>query len=99
MEFVSVPRSALASRWRPVSHAAPAHRPVALAAPAELGQINPIAATDVVLDSLMATGTAIVGFAMAMFGPKDSPNWRWIGGLVGTVGTMRALNNVTKLGF
>lgn len=108
MEFVSVPRSALASRWRPVSHAgAPpqqAWRPAApsMAAPlhpTSLGQVTPVAAADVALDFLMSTGTALVGFGLAIFGPKDAVNWRWIGGLAGAIGTMRALHTVSKLGF
>jgi hypothetical protein len=108
MEYVSIPRAAMAARWRPISHA-PAVQPqqwrpapAQMSAPPptrRLGQIHPLSVADVALDSLASFGTMAVGFAFALWGPKDAPTWRWLGGLIGTIGTMRALHNVSKLGL
>src|SRR5262245_52695958 len=105
MEYVSIPRAAMAARWRPVSHApAPqAWRPAPIQIssplpPSRLGQISPLSVVDVTTDFLTATGAMLVGFSFALFGPKDAPTWRWIGGLTGAIGAMRILNNIGKLG-
>ena len=106
MEYVSIPRAAMAARWRPIGHSAPqqqAWRPatarMSSPPPTRLGQINPLSVTDVAVDTLASVGTAAVGFALALWGPKDNTTWRWIGGLVGAIGTMRMLHNVSKLGL
>jgi hypothetical protein len=54
--------------------------------------------TDVLVDSAGSIGAMLVGFSMALWGPKDSVTWRWLGGLAGVIGTMRLLHNVTKVG-
>ena len=106
MEYVSIPRAALAARWRPISHAPapqqqwrPAAARMSEPPPTRLGQISPLSMADVAVDSLASVGTMAVGFALALWGPKDSPSWRWIGGLVGAIATMRVLHNVSKLGL
>jgi hypothetical protein len=105
MEHVSIPRAALAARWRPVNHAplqqawrpAPAQMAAPLP-PSRLGQIHPLSVVDVGMDFATAAGAMLVGFSFALFGPKDAPTWRWIGGLTGAIGAMRILHNVSKLG-
>jgi len=105
MEYVSIPRGALAARWRPVNQMGsrqwqPTPPRLALAPPASrLGQVHPLSVADVGVDFLGSIGTMAVGFGLALWGPKDSPTWRWLGGLIGSIGTMRALHNVTKLGL
>jgi len=108
MEYISIPRGAMAARWRPIAHSAPPQQqqwrpaPARMSAPppnTRLGQIHPLSVADVAVDSLASLGAMAVGFAMALWGPKDSPTWRWMGGLVGAIGTMRALHNVSKLGL
>jgi hypothetical protein len=103
MEYVSIPRAALAARWRPVSQTPQSWRPAPaqMSAPlptTKLGQISPLSVMDVGLDFATASGAMLVGFSFALFGPKDAPTWRWIGGLVGAIGGMRILNSVGKLG-
>jgi hypothetical protein len=106
MEYVSIPRAAMAARWRPINHApaqpqpwrpAPARMSAPLP-PTRLGQISPLSVTDVLVDSAGSIGAMLVGFSMALWGPKDSVTWRWLGGLAGVIGTMRLLHNVTKVG-
>jgi hypothetical protein len=104
MEYVSIPKAALAARWRPLNQAigqpwSPA--PARMSAPpaTRLGQISPLSVVDVGADFLTAAGAMLVGFSFALFGPKDAPTWRWIGGLTGAIGTMRVLHNVSKLGL
>jgi hypothetical protein len=104
MEYVSIPRAALAARWRPVNNQPliqPAWRPAQMSAPppTRLGQINPLSVADVAVDFATSAGAMLVGFSFALFGPKDAPTWRWIGGLTGAIGAMRILHNVTKLGM
>jgi len=104
MEYVSIPRAAMAARWRPVNQLGgqqwrPAPPQLALApAPRRMGQIHPLSVADVGIDFLGSVGTMAVGFGLALWGPKDTPTWRWLGGLIGAIGTMRALHNVSKLG-
>lgn len=108
MEYVSIPRAALAARWRPVNNQALAPQqsawrpaPARMSAPlpsSRLGQIHPLSVADVAVDFATSFGAMLVGFSFALFGPKDAPTWRWIGGLTGAVGAMRVLHNVTKLG-
>jgi hypothetical protein len=64
-----------------------------------LGQINPLSVVDVGMDFATAAGAMLVGFSFALFGPKDAPTWRWLGGLTGAIGAMRILHNVSKLGL
>lgn len=106
MEYVSIPRAAMAARWRPISHA-PAQpqawhpAPIQMSEPlppTRLGQISPLSVVDVTVDTMGSAGAALVGFALALWGGKDSPAWRWIGGVVGAIGTMRVLHNVSKTG-
>ncbi len=106
MEYVSIPRAAMAARWRPISHA-PAQAqpwrpaPIQMSAPmppSRLGQISPLSVVDVTIDTLGSAGAALVGFGLALWGSKESSAWRWIGGLIGAVGTMRVLHNVSKVG-
>lgn len=106
MEYVSIPRAAVAARWRPIAHSAPQQQPwrptpAQMSGPSTsgLGQIHPLSVADVAVDSLASIGTMAVGFALALWGPKDNTTWRWIGGLVGAIGTMRTLHNVSKLGL
>jgi hypothetical protein len=63
----------------------------------QLGQISPLSVLDVGLDVATAAGAMLVGFSFALFGPKDAPTWRWIGGLAGAIGGMRILHDVGKL--
>lgn len=109
MEYVSIPRAALAARWRPVNNQAmmpqqqqhwrPAPPQMSAPLPSmRLGQINPLSVTDLVIDSATAFGAMLVGFSFALFGPKDAPTYRWLGGLAGAIGAMRILHNVSKPG-
>lgn len=108
MEFISFPKSSIGSRWRPGNGAAPqmpAWRPtppqlsVRPVQRAELGQIKPEAIASVALSTMTSVGTVVVGFGLAIFGPKDATTWRWIGGLAGSVGVLRLLHDVSKLGI
>jgi|GEM_PF-4206792 hypothetical protein len=107
MEYVSIPRAAMAARWRPIAHGATPQQqwrpaPARMSAPppsTRLGQIHPLSVADVAVDSLASAGTMAVGFALALWGPKDNTTWRWLGGLIGAIGTMRVLHNVSKLGL
>jgi len=106
MEFISLPRSSLGSRWRPVGAqgAAPAWRPAHASSMAALqalphrglGQLHPLAIADAGVSVATSLGASMVGFAMALWGPKDAPTWRWIGGLVGSIGVLRVLHDVSK---
>lgn len=108
MEFISFPKSSIGSRWRPGNGAGPqlaAWRPtppqltVRQAERAELGQIKPEAIGNVALSIATSVGTAAAGFGLAVFGPKDATTWRWIGGLAGSIGILRLLHDVSKLGI
>jgi hypothetical protein len=108
MEFISFPKSSIGSRWRPGNGAAPqlaAWRPtppqltVRPVQRTELGQLKPEAMGDVLLSAATSLGTAVVGFGLAVFGPKDATTWRWIGGLAGSIGVLRLLHDVSKSGI
>lgn len=108
MEYVSIPRAALAARWRPVNNQPlmqqqPAWRPAPaqMSAPlpsSRLGATSIRTVGDFALDTGVALSAMTVGFAFALFGPKDAPHWRWIGGLAGAIGAMRILHNVGNVG-
>ena len=94
--------SPLPHQWRPgLGAELPAWRPSAVQMPVEtaalgqamikapsLGQVSSMAA---------AAGTSLVGFGLAIWGPKDSPTWRWIGGLAGSIGVLRLLHDISNL--
>jgi hypothetical protein len=108
MEFISFPKSSIGSRWRPGNGSIPqmaAWRPtppqltVRPVQRAELGQIKPEAIADLAISTATALGTVAVGFGLAVWGPKDATTWRWIGGLAGSIGVLRLLHDVSKLGI
>lgn len=104
MNYVSLPRISLGAQWRPTPggelgswQPSVAELP-AETAPRALGQTSLTLPTLPRAASMVAAaGTAVVGFGMAIWGPKDSPTWRWLGGLAGAIGTMRLLHDVSKI--
>ncbi len=110
MEYVSLPRMSIGSRWQPARlpgapqlqtwHPAPPKpvMPPSLSSSPGLGQNSTVDVGTVILSSLASTGTAIIGFSLALWGPRDKPTWRWIGGLAGSIGVLRLLHEAsTKL--
>lgn len=104
MNYVPLPKLSSGTGWRPGPSAElSGWKPSPAQLPAETVQVA-MGQTSVRLPSLpratsmvTAAGTAAVGFGMAIWGPKDSPTWRWLGGLAGAIGTMRLLHDVSKL--
>lgn len=107
MEFVSFPQNSFATRWRPdpaIGHSLRGWQPYPGAvaprmhrmavAPRRLGQETPPIA-DVGLSIAASLGAAVTGFGLAFLGGQYT-TWRWIGGLIGTVGVMRILHDVSK---
>lgn len=106
MEFVSFPQNSFATRWRPdpaVGYSLRGWQPYPgavaprmhqmAASPRRMGQAAPIA--DIGLSVAASLGAAVTGFGLAFLGGPNT-TWRWIGGLIGTIGVMRILHDVSK---
>lgn len=105
MEFISFPKSSIGSRWRPGNGVAPqmaAWRPtppqltMRPVSGAELGQLKPEAVAEEYISAGTGIMTALVGFSLAIWGPRNETTWRWIGGLAGSIGVFRFLHSVSK---
>jgi hypothetical protein len=113
MQTVSFHMGAMPSRWRPdVQVAGNVWRPSAPPSPGRalarvrplpagkvrLGQMGALETVDYGLSVLAGLAAAVTGFGLALGAPRHEPTWKWVGGLIGSVGTLRFLHDVSKLG-
>jgi hypothetical protein len=96
---------AVLSGWTPPQAPAPSWSPARRALPSAprplLGQAvagAKEAPIELVISFITAGGAMVGGFALALMASEKNTTWKWIGGISGTIGVMKLLQLVTKLG-
>ncbi len=84
--------------WKP--SAAPSSATLARRPRAVMAQTQPMSAVQVLESGVSMTASifgAISGFGLAFAAPASEDTWRWVGGIIGSISTLRLLHDVAKV--
>lgn len=85
--------------WSPAGAPSPAtlaRRPRAV-----MAQADPMTFFQVLESGVSVTASifgAVSGFGLALGAPESQDTWRWVGGIIGSISTLRLLHDISKVG-